>query len=132
VAYSYAKHSYEKWSVNATTDYSGKEIETAPRTIANTRLSYAPATLNGGKVALEWIRLGSYWLDAANTANYEGHDVFNLRVNYPAGRGVDLFGSVMNLTDKRYAESASLSSSNPVYAPALPRTLYAGLQYNWK
>ncbi len=135
VAYSYAKHSYENWiakdSAGANVDYSGKEMESAPRTIANTRLSYAPATLNGGKVALEWIRLGSYWLDTANTAQYEGHDVFNFRINYPAGRGVDLFGSVMNLTDKRYAESASLSSGNPVYAPALPRTLYAGFQYNW-
>lgn len=131
VAYSYAKHSYETWSVNATTDYSGKEMETAPRTIANTRLSYAPAELNGGKVALEWVRLGAYWLDAANTDKYEGHDVFNLRINYPAGRGVDLFGSVMNLTDKRYAESASLSSANPVYAPGMLRTIYAGLQYNW-
>lgn len=132
VAYSYAKHSYETWSVNATTDYSGKEMEAAPRTIANTRLSYASAALNGGKVALEWVRLGSYWLDAANTDKYEGHDVFNIRVNYPAGRGVDLFGSVMNLTDKRYAESASLSSGNSVYAPGMPRTIYAGLQYNWQ
>lgn len=132
VAYSYAKHSYENWSVNPTTDYSGKEMETAPRTIANTRLSYVPVALNGGKAVLEWVRLGGYWMDQANTARYEGHDAFNLRVNYPAGRGVDLFGSVMNLTDKRYAESASLSSGSPVYAPALPRTLYAGFQYGWR
>lgn len=132
VAYSYAKHTYEKWGVNATTDYSGKEMETAPRTIANTRLSYGPAALNGGKLALEWVKLGSYWLDQANTAKYDGHDVFNLRINYPAGRGVELFGSIMNLADKRYAESASLSSGNEVFAPAMPRTLYAGLQYNWQ
>ncbi|MDZ7657470.1 MAG: TonB-dependent receptor [Sulfurimicrobium sp.] len=131
VAYSYAKHTYEKWAVNPTTDYSGNEMSTAPRSIANTRLSYAPAALNGGKVALEWVSLGSYWMDDANSAKYEGHDIYNLRINYRAGKDVELFGSVTNLTDKRYAESASLSSGNPVYAPALPRTFYAGLRFNW-
>lgn len=131
VSYSYARHTYEEWSVNPTTDYSGKEMSTAPRTIANTRLSYAPAALNGGKMALEWVRLGSYWVDDANTAKYEGHDVFNLRADYLIARQWELFGSIMNLTDKRYAESTKLSGTAIEYAPAMPRTVYAGLRYNW-
>ena len=135
VSYSYAKHTYEDWvtKVGATNiDYSGKEMETAPRTIANTRLSYAPPLLNGGKLSLEWVSLGKYWLDQANTAEYKGHDLFNLQLSYFPRRDLELFGSIMNLTDKRFAESASLSGVNPVFAPGLPRTIYAGLRYNWE
>jgi len=131
VAYSYARHTYEEWSVNPTTDYSSKEMSTAPRAIANTRLGYAPGILNGGKMVLEWVRLGSYWVDDANTAKYDGHDVFNLSANYLFDKQWEVFGSIMNLTDKRYAESTKLSGANIEYAPAMPRTVYAGLRYNW-
>jgi iron complex outermembrane receptor protein len=131
VAYSYAKHSYEQWVVNSTTDYSGKEMSTAPRSIANVRLSYAPAALNGGRMTMELVSLGSYWLDDANTAKYPGHDLLNLRVNYPVNKAIEVFGSINNLTDERYAENASLSSNNQVFSPGMPRTIYAGARYNW-
>lgn len=134
MAYSYAKHTYENW-VNNTADYSGKEIEAAPRTIANMRLGYHPAALNGGRVALEWVKLGSYWIDAINTIRYSGHDLLNLRANYPVSRAWEVFGSIANLTDKRYADSTSfvtVSGTNiPTYAPGMPRTFYAGVRYNW-
>lgn len=134
LGYSYARHIYENW-VNNTADYSGKEMENAPRTIANTRLSYHPATLNGGRVTLEWVKLGNYWIDALNTIQYEGHDLLNLRANYPLNREWEVFGSVTNLTDKRYAESTSFATvsgiNTPTYAPGLPRTFYAGVRYNW-
>ena len=103
---SYAKHTYETWTVSGTADYSGKEMETAPRVIANTRFSYSPGYMNGGRFQLEWFRLGSYWLDAANTGKYGGHNLINLRANYPFGKGMELFGSISNLFDKHYAETA--------------------------
>lgn len=132
VSASYARHTYEDWAVSGSADYRGKEMETAPRLIANTRLSYAPATLNGGRVALEWVKLGRYWMDAANTNQYEGHDLLNLRVNYPASKDVEVFGSINNLVDKRYAESASYTTARGrEFAPGMPRTLYAGVRYNW-
>ncbi|MEK7207080.1 MAG: TonB-dependent receptor [Pseudomonadota bacterium] len=134
MGYSYATHTYEDW-VNNTANYSGKEMEAAPRTIANTRLSYRPAALNGGRVTLEWVKLGSYWIDAINTIQYSGHDLLNLRANYPVNREWEMFGSVTNLTDKRYADStsfATVSGTNiATYAPGMPRTFYAGMRYNW-
>jgi outer membrane receptor protein involved in Fe transport len=42
-----------------------------------------------------------------------------------------VFGSVHNLTDVRYAESASITSNTPVYSPGLPRTLYGGVETTW-
>jgi len=47
-----------------------------------------------------------------------------------------VFGSVTNLTDKRFADSTSFvtvaGSNVATYAPGLPRTVYAGLRYQWR
>lgn len=131
VAASYAKHTYENWIISGTVDYSGNEIETAPRSIANTRLSYTPKLLNGGQASLEWVKLGSYWMDAGNTQKYAGHDLYNARFMYAVNDSLEISASVMNLTDERYAESSSVSSGQRQYAPGMPRTAYAGLRYYW-
>lgn len=132
-AFSYAKHTYENWQPNTVTDYSGNEIESAPRLMVNTTLNYRPAILGGGNVELEWAKLGSYWMDQANTTKYEGHNLFNLRANYQLNSHINVFGRVMNLADKRYATAATYKApafGNPAqfeYAPGMPRTFYAGL-----
>ncbi|NOX09396.1 MAG: TonB-dependent receptor [Gammaproteobacteria bacterium] len=137
VAYSYAIHQYEKWVPKGTVDYSGNEMESAPRTVANTRLAYRPPILNGGRIELEWTHLGEYWMDANNTTKYPGHDVFNLRANYHLGNGLEFYARVVNLSDKRYATAASYKAAawgNPEkfeYAPGMPRTVYAGMNYRF-
>jgi outer membrane receptor protein involved in Fe transport len=83
--------------------------------------------MNGGKMELEWERLGAYWMDNANTERYDGHNLFNLRANYPFSKRLELYARIMNLTDKRYATAAALSGGAPQYAPGAPRTVYAGL-----
>jgi outer membrane receptor protein involved in Fe transport len=127
-ALSYAKHTYEDWVTNNGT-FTGKEIEAAPRVMTNTRLTWQPQT--AARVQLEWVRLGSYWLDAANTQKYGGHDLFNLRVNWPISKDVAINSSLYNLTDRRYADSAQVSNNLPVLSPGLPRTLYVGLEAKW-
>lgn len=121
----------EIWTVSGTTDYSGREMESAPRLIASTRLGYSPGYLDGGHIHLEWFRLGSYWLDAANTGKYGGHDLVNLRANYPFGKGMEVFGSISNLFDERYAETADGTAASPTYTAGLPRSLLVGLQAKW-
>lgn len=130
-ALSYAKHTYVDW-ITASANYSGKEMESAPRVVANTRISWTPRA--GTLAQLEWVRLGSYWLEASNSATYgkyPGHDVLNLRFSQSVGKGVNLFARLLNVTDRRYADSASVSSNTPVFSPALPRAFYAGLDATW-
>ncbi len=127
-ALSYAKHTYEDWVTNAGI-FSGKEIESAPRVMTNTRLTWQPK--KDARVQLEWVKLGGYWLDAANTQKYGGHDLFNLRLNWPLTKDVSINSSLYNLTDRRHADSAQVSSGLPVLSPGLPRTLYAGLEMKW-
>lgn len=128
-ALSHAKHTYERWVIPGTADFSGKEMESAPRVIGNLRLSWSPAA--GQRVQLEWVKLSSYWMDQANTRRYDGHDLINLRANWAVSKTLSLYGSVQNLFDRRYAESASVSSGVDVFAPGLPRTLYAGIEAKW-
>jgi outer membrane receptor protein involved in Fe transport len=128
VAFSYAKHTYEEWVTNAGI-FSGKEIESAPRVMSTSRLTWQPRP--GALAQLEWVRLGRYWLDPANTQTYAGHDLLNVRATWPLAKGLSAFGSVYNITDKRYADSAQLSSNQPVLSPGLPRTFYGGLEVKW-
>ena len=127
-ALSYAKHTYENWKVGAI-DYSGKEMELAPRAIANSRLTFGSSQT--GFAQLEWLHFGSWWSDQANTAKYAGHDLLNLRGQYPLAHDINLFANVHNLADKRYAESTGISSGFDTFAPGLPRTLTIGIQAKW-
>lgn len=127
-AYSYAKHTYQEWNTSGG-NFTGNEIESAPRTLVNSRLTWNP--IEEARVQFEWVRIGSYWLDAANTDKYEGHSVYNLRTNWKLSDSVALFGSIANLTNKRYADSAQIRSGEPVFSPALPRTYVGGIEVKW-
>ena len=124
-ALSVSSQKYQSFVTNQG-DFSGKHIEAAPRVLANTRLTWLPR--DRARLQLEWVRIGEYWLDASNTAKYGGHDLLNLRGNWPLSQRLALSASITNLADKRYADSAQISSSFPVFSPGLPRTLYAGLE----
>ncbi|MDO8350675.1 MAG: TonB-dependent receptor [Gallionella sp.] len=126
VAYSYAKHTYDSWITN-NANFTGKEMMQAPRVIANTRLTYTPGFLQGGNFAAELVSLGSYWMDDANTTRYNGHDLVNLSGSYHFGKELELFAKVNNLSNRRFAESAS----GTTYAPGMPRIWYMGLQAKW-
>lgn len=131
ISASYAKHTYESWVLASGKNYSGNEMESAPRLIANTRLGYTPSLLNGGKAEVEWVKLGDYWMDAANTYKYSGYDVLNLRVNYFSSKQLEWFARVINVADKRYATSSSYKSGDFQYAPGMPRTTYVGMKYKF-
>lgn len=132
VSYSNAKHTYEEYKASSTLDYSGKEIPRAPRQIVNTRLHYSPNILNGGRIELEWIKLGRYWLDDANTEKYDGHDLLNIRASYKFNKSWEIYARGINVTDELYAESASKSGSSAAkYNPGMPQTFYAGFVYKW-
>lgn len=133
VAASLAEHVYEAWSPGDGVDYGGNEMEDAPALLASTRLSYAPGFLPGGRVALEWRRVGRYRMDAGNTHEYPGHDLWNLQADVPVTGSLELVGRLTNLTDERYAESASYTEfRGEEFAPGMPRAAYLGVQYRWR
>jgi outer membrane receptor protein involved in Fe transport len=128
LAYSYAEHTYEDWRPDSLTNYSGKEQEAAPRQIGSGRIHIAPPALRGSDLTLEWNRVGSYFTDAANTHEYEGHDLFSIRAAYEVTPRFSVYGKLNNVFDERWADRVSYNAfRGQEYAPGLPRTVYLGL-----
>jgi outer membrane receptor protein involved in Fe transport len=93
-------------------------------------VTVAPRGRTGGSVEL--MRLGSYWMDAANTNQYAGHTLVNLRWRGHLGQHVELFGRVLNLLDRRYAESSSYTlQRGREFAPGTPRAAFLGVTFGW-
>lgn len=129
---SYARHTYDFTQFPAPTPpfaseriFSGYDIDTAPRWVADMRLGYAFAE-DRGRAEIEWVHMGAYWMDSANTARYPGHDLFNLRTSYQIDDNLSVFGRVMNIFDKRYADRADFFQNAARYFPGEDRALYVG------
>jgi iron complex outermembrane receptor protein len=131
LAWSHARHTYEQWVVSGTADYSGKDMESAPRNLANARLAWSPGFLAGGRLQLEYVYLGSFWRDAANTGKYEGHELVNLAANRPLGDQLEIYARVNNLLDEQYAETAGGTGAAPTNAVGLPLSATIGLTAKW-
>ncbi len=131
-AWSSALHTYEEWELSATESYAGMRMESAPRELVNARLAWAPAFAPEARAGVEWVRVGSYFLDPANTRTYPGHDLLNLRLSVPLTRALELDGRVSNLLDERYAEGASFDRfQGELFTPGAPRALSLAVRYRW-
>ena len=130
VAWSRSRHTYERWRPRPGLSFSGNEMEDAPRDLVNVVASWRPAALgHDGGLSLEWRRVGSYWMDAANTHRYPGHDLLHARLGVRVTDRALLFARVMNAGDERYAESAAFTPARgEELAPGLPRALYIGVE----
>jgi outer membrane receptor protein involved in Fe transport len=124
-----AKHTYREYEERGT-DFSGKEMATAPRFISNTEVTYKPAFAKGLRLSLEWLHLGSYFLDAANTEKYSGYDLLNARVGYTV-RAFEVWANVLNLTNVLYATTADKYAYGVSYRQGSPRTTHLGIGYNF-
>lgn len=122
----YARHTYAFNNITPSeVILDGNDVDTAPRTLANVRLGYA-FNEGAGRAELEWVHMGSYWMDAANTQKYDGHDIVNIRLDYEVTENLALFGKLTNLFDTRYADRADFAFGNERYFPGADRGLYIG------
>jgi len=104
----------------------GARVDTAPEWLGNLVVDWTPTSALS--VQAEWVHVGDYFANAANTAAYEGHDLANLRARWTINDQVTLFGSVRNLFDTRYAERADFAFGSYRYFPGEPRTMYIGIR----
>jgi outer membrane receptor protein involved in Fe transport len=73
--------------------------------------------------------MGSYYLDAANTVTYPGHEVANLRVEWLARPDLRVSLRVDNLLDSAYADRADYAFGNYRYFPARGRAAFLSFDY---
>ncbi|MGE0830489.1 MAG: TonB-dependent receptor, partial [Hyphomonadaceae bacterium] len=104
----------------------GDDVDSAPRWISNARLLWRP--LQAVSAELEWVHMGEYFTNAANTNAYTGHDIFNLRADWEVRDGLTLFGAVRNVTNTDYAERADFAFGNDRYFPGEDRGYTIGLR----
>lgn len=133
-----ATHQFQNYKVSSSLDYSGKEMPQAPSDITTAELGYKPMV--GARIALELVHQGDYWMNNANTVRYAGHTLLNLRGSYLVSKELEVWLQARNLTDKRYADSASSSYSGVgayvpdtqnSYTAGAPRSVMIGLTYTF-
>ena len=106
----------------------GNAVDTAPEWLAGAQLSWTPlADLN---TQLEWVYQGSYYLEPANLAKYEGHDLINLRAFYRiSDTPHQLSFRITNLLDEYYAERADFAFGQFRYFPGAGRRYFIEYRY---
>ncbi len=125
----YAAHHFDAYTEKGKV-YNNNEMNGAPRWITNSEITWKPALLHGFRIGAEWQHIGSYYMDAANTAQYGGYDLFNARVGY-AFHGFDCWVNCMNLGDKLYATLAEKSAYGKTYRVGPRQTFNFGVAYTF-
>ncbi|MGQ0383770.1 MAG: TonB-dependent receptor [Gammaproteobacteria bacterium] len=100
---------------------SGNDVDTAPRELSAVRLRRDAEAF---AAELEWLHVGDYWTNAANTARYAGHDVANLRLVWRPVPAWTLAARVTNLFDAKYADRADFAFGSDRYFPGRPRAFF--------
>ena len=127
LAVSYATHKYDfsRAAGRGELIEDGNLMDSAPRWLTNARWRYQPSERWHSE--FEVSQVGEHYINAANTAKYEGHVVLNWRGGYRLTERVDLFARVINLLDERYADRADYAFGSYRYFPAMPVQGYVGV-----
>ena len=131
---SYSEHKYDFDSTIAGGEpiEKGNYVDTAPRWLGNGRWNWRPA--GWFESELELVYLGEHYINASNTAKYEGHLVTNLRARAMVNDHLSVHARIINLLDEAYADRADYTLFNPLgyrYFPAMPRQFYVGATFSF-
>ncbi|MEC7120203.1 MAG: TonB-dependent receptor [Pseudomonadota bacterium] len=121
-----AEHEYRDYRPSESTNFSGNTIPNAPKVIGSVEYQIQP--IPALQLSIEGQYLDHYWLNDANSVRYDGHTLLHLRANYRRA-AYELYGQILNATNKHYADSSSFSNNQASYTPAAPRTYLVGLRY---
>ena len=130
VATTYAVHQYafDRAADGREQIQDGNDIDTAPRWIGNLRWQMQVSASFNHELELNIV--GQHEVNAANTADYDGHAVLNWRGQWQVSEAMQIYGRIINLTDERYADRADFAFGSFRYFPAMPRQLYLGVRYD--
>ena len=107
----------------------GNTIDGAPETLANTSLRYKYDERTF--IKLNWEHVGSYYMDASNSAEYDGHDIFALTTDYVLSGQSRLSLRIDNLLDEDYAKRADKWFKDNRYFPGEGRRFMARISHKF-
>lgn len=123
-----SRHEYEYYSPQAGVSYAGNAMPMAPAAVVNAEIIWKP--LPALRFGAEGQHVSRYWMDERNTREYPGYTLLNLRGEYD-WRAFEFYMQGLNMTDKRYATTASVSFGSATYSPGDPRMVIAGVNYHF-
>jgi outer membrane receptor protein involved in Fe transport len=128
IAATWARHTYafNRAAADGEPVRDGDDVDTAPRTLGSARLGLDRGPL---LTELEWVHQGGYYLNAANTARYEGHELLNLRVVWRMTQAWSLALRVNNLGNRLYADRADFAFGKYRYFPGREREAFLQISY---
>jgi outer membrane receptor protein involved in Fe transport len=131
----FASHTYDNRIdlLGAGGDIKGNDIDTAPEAFGSARLGWDFSQLTGqnSRAELEWVYMGSYYLEPDNEHKYDGHSLLNLRISSQLGPRWSTNLRVTNLLDEDYAERADFGFGSYRYFVGQPRGLYVEISYQF-
>ena len=107
----------------------GNTLDSAPRYFGH--VSWSSTVFGIIEHELEAIFVGSYYLNAANTARYDGHQVLNWRFHWDVNQRTKMSLRLMNLLDQEYADRADFAFGSYRYFPGMPFQIYLGVSHKF-
>ncbi|MFQ3250481.1 MAG: iron complex outermembrane receptor protein [Glaciecola sp.] len=126
---SYAKHEYTNDLTLSRTSIKGNEIDTAPEFMGTMQLAWK---INSSVLAeLSFQRLGNYFVNPENTAEYSGHSLWDLSFRYDYSKRLKLNMNIFNILNEDYAERADFGFGNYRYFVGQPRRIFLTATWQW-
>jgi outer membrane receptor protein involved in Fe transport len=124
----YARHKYafDRAADGRETISNGNDMDSAPKWFG--QASWGNQLTSTLRHEFEVVSVDSYYVNAANTAKYEGHTVINWRGQWQPRPELEWSLRVMNLLDQEYADRADYAFGSYRYFPAMPRQVYLGVR----
>lgn len=109
----------------------GLSVPGVPETSGSLEATFRPFA--DWSVNAFWRYVGEYEVDALNTLQAENYDLLDLGVSYThrGERNYRVYARLDNLTDEKYATSVSVIGGQLLFAPGAPRTVRAGIQFDF-
>lgn len=104
----------------------GNEIDTAPEWLANASFTWLATDKLSLELSTDYV--GEYFTNPANTQDYPGHLIANVRASYDVSDALETFLIVRNLTDEAYADRADFAFGNERYFPGEPLNVTFGIR----
>jgi iron complex outermembrane receptor protein len=137
-SYTFSRNRFIRFTDNGNT-YDGNTLPGIPNQYAQLQLSWTPDKKLKLFTHLQYT--GNQYLNDANTLNYEGYFLLNLKAatqfNLKKSGNFNVSAGINNLTNTRYASmlvvnALGFGTNEPrYYYPGLPRHFYAGMELSF-
>ncbi len=108
----------------------GNQIDTAPEWLADLAMTWLPTEKNRLTFSAEYV--GEYFTNPANTEDYPGHIVANLRGSHDVSETLEAYIIIRNLFDATYADRADFAFGSERYFPGEALNVTVGLKKQFK